>query len=221
MISLWQPNKDLATDIFTLEKKGKLQRISIVKIDGQKSSGRDRNLLFLASSDEVAIAIALIDQYEKLYKHYDNQKSSFANILILVSAAISATPFPFRSNAIFLGIAMSAAGVSIMIMSWIGLRFLSHLRRRMKKMQKRSQFLQRKLLGIKPYADYDFPTLIKEADEEAEKKVQMKSPVLEELSDRRGFLWEVIPRITAVYGATYFLVGLVALFCPSVFQWVE
>jgi len=195
------------------------ERVFILTHANKKLSAKKGSHFLFSVEKEDAIAISLIEEYEKLYKHYDNQRASFAQILVLVSAGLIAAPFVVGKTDFTIGILVVLCAKGIIVLSLVGLFFLYHIRKRMKKMQKRSQFLQCKLIEDSENCSHQLPedavrvvccqltlsSLMKRADRKAKCTVE-KDGFLS--LNRRSTLWDFIPIVAILYSFLFLIFGI-------------
>ncbi len=159
--------------------------------------------------DETAVALALISEFESLYKHYDNQKHHFGAVLILFAGGISSAPFLFDLNAQVLGLVIILSSAAICTLSFYSLVVLDHLRDRMKRMQYRVN-------DLRDYIDKKYPgislgKIIEDSKGKASEKLSSEG---KKINDKitRGAVWDVIPRIAIIYSVAFAILGVLLLF---------
>jgi len=211
------------TELASLAKQ---ERVIVLAGSGRGFWGKKGPNLLLSVEKEDAVLMTLIEEYEKLNRHYDNQRHYFLNVLILIAASLSSAPFLFSNNpSAFKVLAMGSALV-IIAMGFVGLNFLGLIWTRMKRMQLRSQMLQCKLIEDSSCDHWENES--KRDDDVSDICTDMEIAIIRNRGDAiadfkakagirsvfrgRGGMWYLIPWLVIVYAIAY-LIGI-SFFIP-------
>lgn len=161
------------------------------------------------NSAEVELLKFFAEEYLMLYKHYDNQRNSYANVLLLAVAGFSVAPFAIVSSETHSALQSSlvaASFLAVLFLAVLGMFATRKFRFRMKTAYHRFGLIRRALDKLCPSADLE---RIAETGKALARKDMNLNADFEDKGMTRGLLWILLPWLLIVYalfyGSMYFL----------------